>query len=80
MKPKIGENLKQKASKCWREHACLDGNSDKPLCEVERCVCNRSLFIRCKTGVNCPYRISFGFSSHVCTCPVRHALYTSQGV
>ena len=32
-------------------------------------------FIKCKDEEHCNYRISFGYSSYLCTCPVRHEIY-----
>ena len=74
MKHEVSEQAIKAALDCRHRLACLS-NGDRPACEVERCVGGRFLFVNAREESACPYRVSFGLSSHVCICPVRNELY-----
>ena len=72
----IDERVKNSATKCRWDYACLSNNNDNnhKICKIERG--NGILFIKYREEIlECHYRISFGFSSYICSCPVRKDIY-----
>ena len=67
---KIDEDIKNSTVKCEKNYACIS-NNNHTLCDIEYATDNDILFIKCKDEVCCNYRIAFGFSSYICSCPVR---------
>jgi hypothetical protein len=76
----VSQEVKDQTTKCWREFGCLSGNGCKPLCSVESCLAKRFLFLNTGAQIGCPYRVSFGFKSQICSCPVRNTLFRQHGV
>lgn len=79
-KYELPEKICRQASLCTNSRACLSGDKEC-LCKVEHLISDRYLFVRRNgSSSSCPYHVSFGFSSSVCGCPVRNALYQRYGV
>ncbi|MDA3907056.1 MAG: hypothetical protein PF484_13370 [Bacteroidales bacterium] len=62
-------DYKSLATKCQRNHICLEDTS-KVLCKTDYCVNNEVLFVKHEGFNGCPYLHSFGYS-HFCSCPLR---------
>ena len=79
-KYEISEKVCRQATLCIKDQSCIKGEKEC-LCKVEHFISDRYLFVR-RNGSSgtCPYHVSFGFSSSVCGCPVRNALYQRYGV
>ena len=94
MKRKVPEEVQKMTTRCPNAFACLEGNGCKgdsckgdscngngcPKCKVERFISDKYLFVESDPKRVCPYRIGFGFASHVCACPVRNALYSDYEI
>lgn len=70
----VSDKAKQSTTKCTKDFACLKGNRDF-LCPVERYVGKKILFVKCLTQDYCSYQRDFGFTGHMCSCPVRQEIY-----
>ena len=68
----------EKATKCTRGFACLDGRG-RPRCNVEYVVNEKVMFVRCLDPTFCDYQIPFG-NGKICSCPVRIALWNDQHI
>ena len=66
----IDNKVKDRVTECKKDYACIK-NNNHTLCDIEHATDNDILFIKCKDEVCCNYRIAFGFSSYICSCPVR---------
>lgn len=74
----IAKHIVTSASKCRWDYACLTNSNLKnhKICDVESSSGYNVLFIDHKQEkLNCKYRIRFGHSSYLCTCPVRREIY-----
>jgi hypothetical protein len=78
MNNKVDDNIKQKTTKCRKNFSCLSGGT--PLCSVELCIENNIHFIKCVSNESCSYKVPFGYSSHVCICPVRKEIYNNYKI
>jgi hypothetical protein len=68
------------AAQCRRQHACVKGDG-RCLCKVEYRISDKYLFVKPSLDApRCPYLIDFGFTSHVCGCPVRNELHRKHDV
>jgi hypothetical protein len=74
VKIKIDEYIKENARRCEKNYACLSNENHK-LCKVEHTVGNDLFFIECIERDKCTYRVGFGYSSYLCTCPIRKEIY-----
>jgi hypothetical protein len=54
----------------------LAGQEDG-VCRVEESV-GEVIFVKRPTSAYCPYDVIFGYS-HICSCPVRKAIYHRYG-
>jgi hypothetical protein len=75
-KLEINEKIIQQTTMCNKNFACLNGSH--PCCSVERSCGHQALFIK-GSDCDCLYKISFGFSSSICTCPVRKEIHRLYG-
>lgn len=77
----IGFNAEilERANACINYFSCLqDGTRD--VCEVERLVSDRTLFVRSENNLLCPYYTRFGYSYAICNCYVRKEIYIRYGI
>jgi hypothetical protein len=73
----IPKALLDKASSCPHNFACLSASTRK-ICRV---VDSSGASVFVKSDVQqCPYRLSFGVSHKLCTCPVRCELHARYGI
>ncbi len=79
MKFEIPEAIIKEAGKCTKNHQCVDGMSQNPLCEIQHYIKDKLVFIECKEDKICPYFISFG-KTKLCECPVRKEIYERHKV
>jgi len=70
----IEKETKESATKCEKNFACLM-DKDHTLCAVERYVNGDVIFIKCLDTKHCAYKMPFGFSLWMCTCPVRKEFF-----
>jgi hypothetical protein len=64
-------------TECRDNFSCLSGE-DRCLCEVNKHIVNNggSIFIIPNNEMrDCNYMLPYAFSSFICNCPVREALY-----
>lgn len=73
----IPREIIQEAKKCTKGHACLTDN-DYHLCGIRITTENHARMV-CGKDSDCPYSSQMG-DKHVCTCPVRHAIYRKYGL
>lgn len=66
-------------TQCRENFPCLQ-KPDCCRCVVEACISSRYLFVKPQGTTVCPYLVEFGFTSHVCGCPVRNELYRKYSV
>ena len=62
-----------KARKCMSQYSCLCGKRSR-LCEVDKLMGEKLLFIKDSSSEGCGYKVSFS-SSSLCNCPVRKKIY-----
>lgn len=63
---------------CDRDMACLRGQEDFPLCQVEKPIADL-LFVTAKPLPSCRHMRFFGNGAY-CTCPVRRELHKRHKV
>ena len=69
----ISKDTIANTSRCTSKLSCLHTAIDC-LCEVQDAVDDEVIFVKCDDG-DCGHRMSFGYSSLLCTCPVRKEIY-----
>ena len=74
MKIEIDDEVRDRTTECEEAYACIL-NVNHTTCKADQTKSNGSFFIECKEAVCCNYRVSYGFSSYICTCPVRKEIY-----
>lgn len=72
----IPKTLLDKAVSCPNNHSCLSAKTRK-VCKVIDSS-GATVFVKGET-CQCPYRLSFGVSHKLCTCPVRGELHRRYG-
>jgi hypothetical protein len=75
----IWNYLKQKideTKKCHYDFSCLwdETNHLCGNCKIEWSATSNVLFLKEKSPVNCPYKLTWGFGE-ICRCPTKQALY-----
>ena len=71
----IDEDVKNNTTECEKECACIT-DKDYKLCKVVRSTNkNKIVFIECLEKSPCNYKMSFGFSSCLCNCPIRKEIF-----
>jgi len=71
----IDEDVKNNTTKCEKNNACIS-DKDYKLCKVVRSTDkDKIIFIECMEKNPCTYKMSFGFSSFICNCPMRKEIY-----
>jgi hypothetical protein len=70
----IDEDIKESTTKCEKNHACLLDRNHK-LCPIVSTVGMKMLCIDCTSGRRCSYRVRYGISAFLCTCPIRNEIY-----
>lgn len=73
----IPKSVLDKASACPNGFSCLSSKTRKVGKVTDGL--GHSLFVKCEAR-QCPYRLSFGVSHKLCTCPVRNELYKNYGI
>ncbi len=73
----ISREIVQEATKCTNSHACLT-DQEYQLCGIKITTEHHARMV-CGKASNCPYSSEMG-DNHVCTCPVRHAIYRKYGI
>jgi hypothetical protein len=76
---KIPEEVRQCATECTKEHACLM-NEKHELCPVVKNIEGKIHFIQCIEERPCKYKNHIGDSIYTCTCPVRKDIFNKYGV
>lgn len=74
----VSDEVVQQACRCQRKQSCLEP-SKRQCCKVVDCLGNGVIFVDSKNAP-CAYKVSFGFSHKLCSCPVRSQLYRSHGI
>ena len=64
------------ANKCSKQHACLI-EENYQLCGIKINGDDQARMV-CGKEIDCPYNTNLGQDA-VCTCPVRHAIYSKYG-
>ena len=66
------ERLRERATECPYEHACLGDDDRFPLCPLKADVGGAVVaFVTRKPPATCPYAMQWGYSSYICNCPIR---------
>jgi hypothetical protein len=73
-KLEINAAKKNSTTKCEKDFACLNDDGHE-LCPVDYFYQDKILFIKCLSKGYCSYRISFGYASYICSCPMRKEIY-----
>ncbi len=74
----VSDEVIKQACRCQRNHSCLDA-SKRECCKVLDCLGNGVIFVDSENEP-CPYKVSFGFSHKLCSCPVRSQLYRNHSI
>jgi len=76
---KIDADILNASEKCTRHFSCLF--SKKEYCEIDKFVKGDGhvIFVKPSANDNCTYMMPFGFSSSICNCPTRAAIYRKYG-
>jgi hypothetical protein len=69
----------EKANACNKDFSCLQ-ESTRNVCEVERLVSDRTLFVKSDNNQRCPYYTRFGYSYAICNCYIRKELYIRYAI
>lgn len=77
MAPKISKKLKKEVKFCEKGFSCLK-NGKNTMCKVVDALDKKVLFVEKKNNRHCNYRILFGKTSAICTCPIRKEIHFSQ--
>lgn len=67
------------AKECQHPMVCLS-KGPSVCCPVVSRISDDFVFVKAESTLVCPYRTRFGFSSHVCGCPVRNELFHRFGL
>ncbi len=79
MNVRLNPEILERANACNKNFSCLKKET-REICEVERLVSDRALFVKSKNGRICPYYTRFGYSYAICNCCVRKELYIHYGI
>jgi len=74
----IDQTILNNTTNCNKNFCCLN-DKQQCLCEIDHCVEDRVLFVKCDNNVRCHYKISFG-NSYICNCPTRHEIFIKYGM
>ena len=77
MEMKIPQEIIEQTTQCTKNISCLSDKT-RDVCKVLHADGVNVLFIE-KNAKSCPYKIPFG-SSYICSCPIRHELYTKYNI
>ena len=69
----------ERANACNKHFSCLQ-KATREVCEVERLISDRTLFVKSDNDRLCPYYTRFGYSYAICNCCVRRELYIRHGI
>ena len=75
----LNSEILERAEACTRHFSCLQ-KATRKICEVERLVSDRTLFVKGENNIVCPYYTLFGYSYAICNCYVRKELYMRHGI
>ena len=71
----VDDDIKNKTIECEKDFACIS-DKDYKLCKVIRSTNkDKIIFIECLEKSSCSYKMSFGFSTFICNCPMRKEIY-----
>jgi hypothetical protein len=70
----IDEEIRKSARKCEINLACLS-ERDHKLCPITSTAGKKMLCLDCTSGRRCNYRVNYGVSAFLCTCPIRKEIY-----
>ena len=70
----IDEDIKKSTTKCEKNFTCLSDKNHK-LCNVINTVGGKILCCYCFGRQPCNYRVPHGFTSYLCSCPIRKEIY-----
>jgi hypothetical protein len=79
MEVNLSAEILERANDCNKQFSCLQKKT-REVCEVERLVLDRTLFVKSENNRHCPYFTSFGYSYAICNCYVRRELYIRYGI
>lgn len=69
-------------TKCQKQFACLS-QPVETLCKVVEFVlppAGATLFVQCRSNQSCSYKLSWGYTGNICTCPTRLAIYKQSKI
>jgi len=79
MSIEIDEVIIKRTIKCQKDKACLNGEECYD-CKFESPISDELIFVKPKQkNTECPYKLLFGYDSHICQCPVRCEIYRKYG-
>lgn len=76
---KIRDGIREQTTRCMSSFQCLNGET-RDVCEIDNCIGEKYSFLKTVKPVTCPYKIPFGFSHTICSCPTRAELYKRYGI
>jgi hypothetical protein len=76
---KIKSDILTASDKCSHHYSCLFRY--KEYCKIDKFVTGDGdiIFIKPSKTDDCTYMMPFGFSSFICNCPTRAAIYRKYG-
>ncbi|KPJ99213.1 MAG: hypothetical protein AMK71_10125 [Nitrospira bacterium SG8_35_4] len=76
---KIDADILKASDECARHFSCLF--SKKEYCEIDKYIKGDGevIFVKPSGDNDCRYLMPFGFSSSICNCPTRAAIYRKYG-
>jgi len=75
---KIKKEILDKTEHCTKNFDCLK-NNNTCCCKVESCINKEFYLVKCCENDSCGYRMTFGTSTYICTCPTRKEIYNKYG-
>lgn len=79
VKFEVDREIMARAIECQLDFVCLD-DPESCLCNIRHNLGDAVLFVDYTQAYKCPYRMKFGGSLSVCTCPVRTAICRKYGI
>ena len=73
----IEKEILDKTLHCNKDFDCIKNNNI--CCTVIRSVDKEVLFVECGDKNSCNYRMTFGHSNYICTCPTRKEIFKKYG-
>jgi len=79
MEIEIDEKTLTETTLCECNFKCLRNGMDF-CCKIENCNNALSISLKCNGSKYCQYKKFIGFSTHMCTCPTRLAVFKKNKI